>query len=195
MYPRLPLVLVGLLFAAAARLGAAPASIGYFEAVKNDPAPVVGHEYYLRHCIMHEKGTHVATNYWRGELTPINTKVKLVSMGGETMVLSVDGTGETVKVKNVPSYTKCDIQAIAARMLSPQPIPIEKLGEAMASAIQHGTMKLGMTKEEVVMARGYPPAHKTPSLADDRWEYWSSRFVVQTIVFTDGVLTQGRGIE
>jgi hypothetical protein len=52
-----------------------------------------------------------------------------------------------------------------------------------------------MTKEQVLMARGYPPAHETPSLDLDTWKYWSSRFVTQTIAFERGILAAGRGIQ
>ncbi len=179
----------------AAPLVAAPASIGYFDLIKNDPAPVVGQDYYLRHCLMHEKGEHSATNYWRGVLVPINTKVNLVSMSGKTIVLRVDHSKETIKVENVPNFTRVDLSTLAARMLSPTPIPLDKFDESTMHAIRAGTMRLGMTKEQVVMARGYPPGHQTGSLELDSWKYWSSRFVVQTIVFSDGVLTAGRGIQ
>lgn len=179
----------------AAPLVAAPASIGYFELVRSDPPPVVGQDYYLRHCLMHEKGTHSATNYWRGVLVPINTKVNLVSLSGKTIVLRVESSKETIKVENVPNFTRVDLPTLAARMLSPTPIPLDKFDESMAHAIKAGTMRLGMTKEQVVMARGYPPGHQTASLESDSWKYWSSRFVIQTIVFTDGVLAAGRGIQ
>lgn len=45
------------------------------------PAPAavaVGKEYYTRYTFMYEDGEHSATNYWRGVLVPINTKVKLL---------------------------------------------------------------------------------------------------------------------
>ena len=51
-----------------------------------------------------------------------------------------------------------------------------------------------MTREQVVMARGFPPGHKTPSLDADIWTYWTSRHGSQTIVFTNGVLSKGRGV-
>lgn len=170
-------------------------STGYFEAIKNDPSPTVGESYYLRHCFMYEKNEHVATNYWRGALVPINTQVTLQSLDGKRMLLRIEGTGETVKVVNVPNFTKADMTTIAARMLSPTPIALDEFEPEIARAIKNGTMRLGMTKEQVVMARGYPPGHQTASLEQDAWKYWSSRFVIQTIVFADGILSEGRGIQ
>lgn len=183
-----------LLGVALARLGAAPESTGYFEAIKHDPTPVVGHTYYLRHCFKYEHGVSLATNYWRGTLVPINTKVKLVAKDGKMMVLRIGDLDEDVKIENT-KFTRVGMDTIARRMLSPTPISFDHFDRDTIAAIKNGILQLGMTREQVVMARGYPPAHKTPSLDLNIWKYWSSRFFTQTIVFHDGVLTRGRGIE
>ena len=62
------------------------------------------------------------------------------------------------------------------------------------TAVRNGDMRKGMTKELVLLARGHPPAHETPSIEGDRWVYWSSRFVKLTIVFVNGRLSEGRGL-
>ncbi|PTY01252.1 hypothetical protein [Opitutus sp. ER46] len=187
---RIALVLGALVGTAAM---AAPKSSGYLEAFANSPVPVAGQDYYLRHCIWYEDGESSGTNYARGTLVAINTKVKLLSLDGKNIVLQADGM--TVKVKNVPDYTKKDTAALAQRLLGAEPVSFDGFDEATVAAIKAGKMKRGMTKEQVLMARGYPPAHKTPTLQSDRWMYWPSRFVIQTIVFADGVLTAGRGVE
>ena len=156
--------------------------------------PVVGQDYVTRFTFRHEKNEHVTTNYGRGVVVPINTPVKIVSMSGSLLVLKRGDTGQEIKVKNEEKYTKKNIKEMAALMLASDKTPIEQVPEPFATAIRNGEMRKGMTKELVLMARGYPPAHETPSIEGDRWVYWSSRFVKQTIVFTDGRLTEGRGI-
>lgn len=178
---------------AAAPVSAAASGTGYLEAVESAPVPVQGQQYHLRHCIMYEKGTHIATNYWRGALVPINTKVTLVSMGDKEMTLRLE-RGDLVRVENVPNFTRVDMAGLAKRMLSATPVSLDGMDESMARSIKNGAMRAGMTKEQVVMARGYPPGHQTSSLELDSWKYWSSRFVVHTVVFQDGVLAAGRGI-
>ncbi|OGR20004.1 MAG: hypothetical protein A2X81_00615 [Desulfobacterales bacterium GWB2_56_26] len=166
----------------------------YLAAVEDDSIPVAGKEYYARHTFMYEKGVHSATNYWRGILVPINTGVYLISIDDRSMLLRLS-SGETVRVENVPEYTRTDISTIARRMLSRTPVPVERLDKTMTAAIKNGVLRFGMTKDQVLMARGYPPAHETPSLDLDSWKYWSNRFVIQTIVFENGVLARGRGIQ
>ncbi len=188
----LPVVLMVVAFARPCSLSAAER--GYLAAVENDKIPVAGQEYYVRHTFMYEKGVHLATNYWRGMLVPINAMVHLISIGDKSMILRLE-SGETVKVENVTEYTRCDISTIARRMLSRKPVPIERFDKATTDAIRNGVLRFGMTKEQVIMARGYPPAHETPSLDFDTWKYWSNRFAFHTIVFENGTLARGRGVQ
>ena len=153
--------------------------------------PEVGKEYYTRYNFMYERGTHLTTNYWRGDLVPVNSKVKLVSIDDE-MVIEVNG--EEVEFDNAEKFTKRNISEIASELLSPKPIALNKVPEDFIEDVKIGNMRLGMTKEQVLMTRGYPPRHKTPSTDANRWIYWSSRFVNRTLVFKDGKLTQGRGL-
>ena len=99
-----------------------------------------------------------------------------------------------ILVINVPRYTRVNIQQLAARMLSVTPLDLSSLPSDLQASIRGGQLRLGMTKEQVIMTRGYPPAHATPSLELDRWTYWNSRVVKHTLAFEDGVLRRGRGL-
>ena len=46
----------------------------------------------------------------------------------------------------------------------------------MQDAIRQGKVMVGMTKEQVIMAVGYPMANETKSLDEDLWRYWISSF-------------------
>src|SRR5262249_38616603 len=56
----------------------------------------------------------------------------------------------------------------------------ERTGDADATrineAIEHAQVVPGMTRDEVLMSIGYPPAHRTPSLESPRWVYWHSHW-------------------
>ena len=168
-------------------------SIGYFDAIRSDPPPVVGQQYYTRHCFKYEKGVWPTTNYWQGTLVPINTQVTVVSLGDKSMELRLM-SGETVKIVNVEKYSKRSMTDIARNLLTPEAVPVDKFDEATVNAIKGGTLILGMTKEQVVMAHGYPPGHKTPSLDADTWLYWNGRSDVRTILFKGGVLSEDQGV-
>lgn len=157
-------------------------------------SPVAGKDYFLRSTIHVEDGKYSGTNYARGAVVPINTPVRLESVGGKDFKIKRLDTGESIKVENVDKYTRKTTPELAALLLSDRKTALESLPSDLADFIRTGDMRRGMTKEQVLMARGYPPAHETSSIDLDRWVYWSSRFVKQTIVFTNGRLTEGRGI-
>jgi hypothetical protein len=156
--------------------------------------PVAGKDYFTRYTFREEKNEYKTTNYARGNVVPINTPVKLISMASSKMTLKRLDTGQEIKVENEDKFTKKSIPEIASILLAAEKTPIEKLPEEVASAVRKGDMRKGMTRELVLMTRGYPPAHETPSIAGDRWVYWSSRFVKQTIVFINGRLSEGRAL-
>lgn len=164
------------------------------EKVLPPPAPVVvGKEYYTRYTFMYEDDEHSATNYWRGTLLPINTKVKLLKLKKNSFTIQLE-SGEKITVKNKPEYTNRNGQQVADEMLAEQQTQIDLYGEEMAEAIRAGTPRLGMTKTQVLLARGYPPTHETPSLDGPRWKYWVNRFGTKVLMFDGDVLVGGQGV-
>lgn len=159
--------------------------------------PEAGNTYFTRVTFYQEKDVHQATNFGRGEVWPINTEVRLKSISdrrhGRLILERVDN-GEEVTIQNVPRHTDIDIHELASRMLADQRTPIEQLPEDFQRAIKAGELRLGMSKEVALMARGYPPATHTPNLDSDTWVYQQNRFARHTIVFEDGEIVEGRGL-
>jgi hypothetical protein len=60
------------------------------------------------------------------------------------------------------------------------------LPETEKQLVKAGEVEVGMSKAAVLMAWGYPPSRKTPSLKDDRWMYWENRRAKKTVIFMDG---------
>lgn len=196
MFVRLLLALTATILSASS-LRAGNASIGYFETIGKEDAPIVGEQYYMRHCLRYETGkAWETTNYWTDSsiLVPINSKVTLTSLSKKSMQIKVEKTGQALTINNIQKYTQKEMAEIAKAMLTRTEVPIEKFDEKIAKNIRNGVLALSMTKEQVVMTRGYPPSHKTPSLDVDTWQYWDNRFVTHAYVFEDGVLTKGRGL-
>lgn len=189
---RLVPVLFSMLLAFVSTANAA-GSTGYFEAIKKEAPIKSGESYYMRHNLMFEKDSWDATNYWRGTLLQINTPVKVVAIGGNSVTIAWEGF--LLKLEN-GKYTKVDTATLAKRMLSRTPVSLENFDESTRNAIRAGTLSRGMTREQIIMTRGYPPAHKTPNIDADngRWMYWSSRFVYVTYVISGGILTEGRDL-
>jgi hypothetical protein len=158
-------------------------------------APEAGSEYYTRYTLRYEREAYSTTNYAKGMILPINSRVKLISLSAKSMKLVIVGTGETISVKNEKGYTGKDLIGIAALMLASEPTKIEEYPADIEKAINAGELRLGMTKQQAILTRGVPPVHKTPSTENcDSWIYWTNRFAYVTIVFRDGILVEGRGL-
>jgi hypothetical protein len=56
---------------------------------------------------------------------------------------------------------------------------------ATQDAIRQGKVMVGMTKEQVIMALGYPMTSENPSLDADLWRYWASSFGPYQILWDD----------
>lgn len=72
----------------------------------------------------------------------------------------------------------------------PQKASLKGLSATDRKGITEGRALKGMTKKGVRMAWGYPARHRTPSLDDNVWTYWRNRWVMKTVTFGNGKVTQ-----
>jgi hypothetical protein len=59
------------------------------------------------------------------------------------------------------------------------------LNDADREGIQAGKAMVGMTKQGVLIALGYPARHYTQSLEQDRWTYWKNRYNKYAVFFDE----------
>ncbi len=147
--------------------------------------------YYTKVGFWFEKNKNYATNYAKGAFVAPGTKVQVVDTDSDEIEITVPELGDTkVKMENVEKYTQVDIKGLFERTFSPTPI---KISGSHAKAIKSGNVEIGMTKNEVIMARGYPPKHETPTLKMDEWHYWKHRFGRTFIYFKNDKVTSIKG--
>jgi outer membrane protein assembly factor BamE (lipoprotein component of BamABCDE complex) len=60
---------------------------------------------------------------------------------------------------------------------------LKKVPAKTVKLIEQGAVEPGMTREQVLMALGYPPAHRTPALEASPWHYWQNRWHQFLVVF------------
>jgi hypothetical protein len=158
--------------------------------------------YYTRVNLWYEYQQHDTTNYIRGTLIPVNTKVRLRATRriAETrrsranlLALTVHVVDEntSIQISNRKGHSGVSLKEIVFRTFSPQPIDLSVFDPPTRAAIAAGTPMTGMTKYQVLLARGYPPGHRTRSLTADTWYYWNSRFSYHSVAFSDGRLLEG----
>ncbi len=142
--------------------------------------------YYTQFSLFQEKDNFRTTNYRKGTLIPINTRVSLVSINSGEAELRIVATGQKLTIENVPKITLDDIQTAFKKIAAPNEVDLKQFTQEEISNILAGTAKKGMSKKAVLAAMGYPPQHETPSLDGDVWMYWSNRYNRFVINFKNG---------
>lgn len=146
-------------------------------------APPPGGTYFTRSTLQYEQGRYRTTNYRRGFVLPVNTKVTLVSMDEDEIVVRVVDSGAELRVENVPKHTNDTTLGAFGKLLAAAPADLSRFSEAEQQAIRAGHATVGMSRDAVLAALGYPPAVGTPSLDEPVWKYWDSRFTTFVVRF------------
>ena len=134
-----------------------------------------------------------SVNYQDDGFIPLCTAIRVTFMNTEELRFTVLASGrayryvfhDTLKVppgEHVARFfgTACDPGMVAT-------LPaIDQQG------IREGRAKVGMSKEGVLLAIGYPPEHATPSLEADQWRYWQGLLDTFVVVFVDGKVAELR---
>ncbi len=141
-----------------------------------------GTKLYTRFSLYYEDLNHRTTNYRKGILVPVNTEVTFVQARKKEIIVALS-SGQNLKIENVQEYSGEDIDGIFNRTFSLTKVDLGAFTEEERKAIKAGDVKPGMTKAAVIVALGYPPKHKTPSLESDQWRYWQNRFATFVVNF------------
>ena len=144
------------------------------------PSHWTGKEVYTKHGFHYEKNRHIATNYIRGFYVPPASKVTVTEVTSKSANLLINGN--TVEIVNVEKYTYKNMEQLLERMLTETSFT-PSISDKFKVNLKTGQPALGMTKAEVLLCIGYPPAHATGSLDAPVWKYWFSRFDTKNLIF------------
>jgi len=153
------------------------------------PGVALGDRFYTRYSFQYEKNRHRTTNYRRGPLVPINTEVELVSWGRKGFQIRLLPDGPVIQIENVQKYTGDTIEQAFHKMLARRPVDLSRFTPRERRFIKAGKVAVGMRKEAVIAAIGYPPVTATPTLDLNEWRYWASRFDTFIVRFRNGKVT------
>lgn len=149
-----------------------------------------GQEKYTQLNLWIEGGEHLTTNYQAGWRLPVNSKVRIDDTSGDSIKVRAVDSGREFVVVNVEGYSGQDIAGIADRYFADAPRDLDGFNASEKENIREGEIKPGMSKQAVLIARGYPPAHKTASTRANEWKYWTSRFDTVVVNFENGRIAQ-----
>ena len=158
------------------------------------PSPLTGQTRYLCCNLHYDKTSITDVNYLQGTLVPLGTRVQILDVRKNTVKFQPDGHPPLTlalrhgrKTIGFEQYLERVFVTEDPRTKLPRPTRDRKQAggdaEKVRKAIEQGTVEPGMTKEQVLMAVGYPPAHKTPSLDAPMWTYWANRWSTYQVYF------------
>ncbi len=114
---------------------------------------------------------------------PYNTKLRVSPWGSGFSLTAVD-TG----MRLLFEYKSANMQGMPEKeyistITSPTPVDYAGLNAQDQEGIRAGKAIVGMTRQGVMIALGYPAKHRTPSTDLNTWVYWKGRFNVLTVNF------------
>ncbi len=167
------------------------AQAGFFSFSHKDTSGMKGKTLYTQENMYSLKGKVVTwVNYHVDTLIPVNTPVVINYVGGSSMSFTIKATGQKLRLKN-SRHSGLDGEAWTKRHFGPNRVDLHKFSRLEQEAIAAAEVRKGMSKAAVLVAYGYPPAHRTPSLKANRWLYWINRWNKVAVVFDDyGHVTQ-----
>ena len=169
------------------------------------PHPLTSQTRYLCCNMRYEKPEVSDANYLKGTLIPFGTRVQILEVGRKTVkfqpaghppitfvlkygdkVLPMDQCLDRLFLAEDPhaklAHTRADAAPQKARK-GERAANLERSSDRVVKLIDQGVVDVGMTRDQVLMALGYPPAHRTPALDAPVWTYWQNRWATMQVYF------------
>ena len=131
-----------------------------------------------------ENNKIIGTNYSTGIHIPVNSEVTIVGANAKIITFMYDG--QKINYEVMSKYTRVDTSAMIARLFSEKKVSLSGLSPATKTNILNGAVAMGMTKQSVLLSRGYPPFHATRGIEANKWKYWRNRFLTAYVTFKNG---------
>jgi len=162
-------------------------------AVASEDLASLSRVYTLTNLHPDEKNNRLySVNYLQPGLIPVCSEVEIIKQGRKKFVFRLKKTGKTYSYLNHKQSAE-PFEEHLTRFFGAacDQKKMDALGEKDKSGIRTGTVSLGMTKQGVIFALGYPPRLANPDpMSSVRWQYWTNRFNTKVIEFSDkGVVT------
>jgi hypothetical protein len=128
-------------------------------------------------CNLHYDGDWISDANWGASpMIPAGTPIKVISYSWNYRAF-VEIDGKAMRIGH--DYGRADepMDRYVARLVSardPRAL-IEGYPENVRAAIRQGRPIPGMTREQALIAVGYPATHQTKTLEAPVWHHWSSR--------------------
>jgi hypothetical protein len=148
------------------------------------PHPLTNESRFLCCNLHYEKDALTDVNYQRGTLVPFGTHVTILEVGRNRVKFRPDGHPALTLAHRYGKGAESMDQYLGRLFVTEDPrLRLRRVPAKTRTQIEQGVVAPGMTREQVLMALGYPPAHRTPSLDSPKWTYWENRWATFEVFF------------
>jgi hypothetical protein len=145
------------------------------------------HKVYLKHNIWYKEKTRKklsCLNLQEGKILPFGTEIEPIeATDNELSFKTMDG--KKFRIKYDHSLIMLPMEAYIKQIFTTK--SRAELTKGMKASrvklLLAGKIKQGMTKEQVILACGNPPACRTPSQVNSTWIYWLNLESVYRVIF------------
>jgi hypothetical protein len=128
-------------------------------------------------CNLHHDGDWISDANWSNlPMIPAGTPIKITFYGYNHRAFA-ELDGRAMRIGHDYGRAQESLEKYVSKLVVPASpaTKIEGYPKAFRDAIRAGRVETGMTREQAIIAAGYPATHKTPSLDAPVWNYWASR--------------------
>jgi hypothetical protein len=162
---------------------------------------LVGQTRYLCCTMVFDDGQATDANYrYEGPSAsrlPAGTPVVVTDAGRNRLSFRAAAGGQTYELYFEYGLAHADAEAYFSDILRESDPAVELRGApaTIADAVAGARLIPGMTREQAIMARGYPPLHRTPDRSGSEWLYYDAPGVGVYVTFADGEIRSVRNGE
>lgn len=116
-------------------------------------------------------------------ILPAGTKINVTKKSRRGFYFTHDVSSQDAFFEFHEPRMGMSMDAYIELITSSSPVDYAHLSAVDRKGIAEGRAAVGMSKEGVMAALGYPAAHRTPDLDASRWIYWQNRFRTLAVDF------------
>jgi hypothetical protein len=135
-------------------------------------------------CNLHYADDWISDANWGAfPMIPAGTPIRVVGYGAHRAFVEIDG--KAFRVGHDYGRGQESVEQFVARLVVKDD-PRDRLQDwpdAVREAIRRGRLTQGMTREQAIIAAGYPATHRTPVLSAPVWTYWDDRLTSYQVVW------------
>lgn len=127
-------------------------------------------------CNFHYDRDWISDANWGNlPMIPAGARIRVLDYGSHRASVEIDG--KPMRIGHDYGRNEESLEKFISKLVvkSNPRAKIDKASPKAKAAMREARVVPGMTKEQVIVAVGYPPTHRTRSTDESVWNYWASR--------------------